>query len=161
MIDVVIDNSIYIVVSLIVGVLVGIVVENYRLKHSLKIEKINRLAPHLEICSPMIEKILEDSGYALKILNRGQTEGEDLILQNKKIIQRLTVFQEWYELFQNRGMKFELESVNKELQERLVGLFNIAILSIKHGETYVSQNLKQIHDNANISNQKLQVILKA
>lgn len=159
--QILIDNILQIIGGAIIGgILVGMIIENVRLKHSLKIEKIKRLAPDLEACCPIVEKIYEDSAYAIKILNRGQDEGHALDSQNQKVLDGLKLFQDWYMLFQEKGMKYELESVNIELNDRLAGLFTYARLSIKHGISYVSQNLKQINESAHVGNEKLKVVLQ-
>jgi len=147
------------VASFLGGILVGALIEHWRFKRALEVERVKRLAPLLETCCPIIERIFVDSEYALNVLNRGGEADVHLDSQIDKVFGGLQQFQDWHSLLEQKGMKYELEKVDTELHDRLAGLFTFARLANKHGADYISQNLSGIQDSARLSKSKLKRVL--
>lgn len=140
-------------VAVVSGIIVGVVVERFRLRNILKIEKIKRLAPYVEAASPLVTRIDEHAEFATKMLHgSGEHEPSAQITKLKSV---LIQFVEWYSQFEQRGMRPELESIDRELYDHLTGLFNLARFCSLYGDTYLSQNLDRIREATNGTKSRL------
>jgi len=145
-----------VLISLVGGLIGGYVIEHYRLKHELKIEKIRRLAPYLEQVYPTMKNLNVDSTYAIELQQRGS---EDLPLL-EKLCKELTEFGSWYRVFKQNGMEPELESLDGNLYRLLLGVFTYSQLSAKYGTTYISQRLDPFHKICLKGRESLEKLLK-
>lgn len=121
------------------GVVVGYFIQVIRYKHTLRVEKIKRLAPYLELAYPTIDRLAQDGVYALKVQERkDQKEIESILV---KLIDGLDQYHIWYLQYQENGLKPELLSVNETLDAYLNGLFVYAQMNKRHGKIYIHQRL--------------------
>jgi hypothetical protein len=128
--------------GLLSGIFIGYFLEYVRFKYSLKIEKIRRLSPFLESIFPIFEKIASYSVHAKNI--RNWNDENEL---NRTVDVLRSEIDEWHALylqFQQDGLKPELEAVNSELYAELNGMFVIAQMSRRYGESYILQNIEEI-----------------
>lgn len=125
-------------IGLMSGILIGWFGQWLRFRYSLKVEKIKRLAPHLESAYPIVEKLYLDSKYA----NQVQPQSDQLAL--KQVVNRIAVslkeYHNWFENFRESGMCPQFESLDNELYGRFAGLQNFASLSLQMGADYIQQN---------------------
>lgn len=139
--------------SFILGIFSGVIIHHFQFKYSLKIEKIKRLAPHLEAISPIIEKLVQDSEYAKMIQMRDEEDEFNRVLEN--IAVSLEEYGIWYHRFTTSGMIPELESIDSELLARLNGVYAFVRLNKLHGVQYLSQNVKVFAEHCGKCNIKL------
>jgi hypothetical protein len=91
----------------------------------LRIEKIKRLAPHLEDVFDIIDTLNQDIEYFKKIRDRSdKKEEKDL---TSKICGRLNKFCAWYVKLRGNGLVPELRSINEGLHNYLNGLSVLAM----------------------------------
>lgn len=138
------------------GLIGGFVIEHYRLKHVLKVEKIKRLAPYLEQVYPIIRDLTIDSAYAIELQQRGD---KNLPLL-KKLCKCLKEFGSWYRVFRQNGMEPELESLDRDLCRLLSGVFVYSQLSAKYGTSYIFQRLERFHSVCLKGRESLEKLLK-
>jgi hypothetical protein len=143
--------------GLVGGFIVGYLLEHKRFKHSLKIEKIKRLSPHLESAFPILEKLDQDSDYATRIQQRDDENEFNRITD--RLCSEMEEFYAWYLQFQEDGLKPELQSVNRLLCAYLDGMFVFAKMSIRYRESYISQKTKEISDLSNKCKRELELQL--
>jgi len=131
-------DPIEILFSFLGGVFTGWLIQYVVFKNALKIEKIKRLSPRLELGYPIVEKLSLDATYVRGInVNDDQTHFTAILDRIKK---GLNTYQEWYNGFREEGMFPELESVNSYLLGLLNGLFQYSNLCKLHGTQYISEN---------------------
>lgn len=135
------------------GLATGIAVQYFWFKYASRIEKMKRLSPYLESVYPIVEKLNQDSEYALKV--HFQEEEEHLTLVLKKIATSLEEYAIWFAQFKENGMIPELESLNVDLSRRFIGLFTYARLGNKHGLEYLSQRVQRLAGYCSICQQRL------
>jgi hypothetical protein len=75
--------------------------------------------------------------------------------QITKLKLALIQFVQWYSQFEQRGMRPELESIDRELYDHLTGLFNLARFGSQYGDAYLSQNLDRIGEASNTTKSRL------
>ena len=132
--------------GLLSGVIVGYIVEHYRLKNELKVERIKRLTPHVEIVHPIIEELCDDVIYFQKAqMRKGYSEDPSFI---KKIGIAFDKYETWYIQFQSDGLKPELSATRKQLFNLLNGLFVHSRMSRKYGQDYVLREINEISTSA-------------
>jgi len=124
------------------GIVVGYVIQLVRYKHDLRVEKIKRLAPHLELAYPIVDRSSQDSEYTVGIQNRKDEKQMDAMLE--KLTADLSEYHFWYTRYQENGLKPELRSVNEILDAYLNGLFVYSQLSKMHGKSYIHQRLSDL-----------------
>jgi len=149
-----------VLIASFLSLIVGIIIERKRSKNSLKLERLKRLAPQLEICCPIVDKIYEDSLYTVRILERGENLDSNFDSQIDKVHIGLQQFLDWHSVFEQKGMKYTLESFDTEAHDWLTGLSTYASLANKHGKDYISTNLKEINKSSKMIADKLRTILK-
>lgn len=138
------------------GLLVGVVIERFRLKHELRVQKIKRVAPLLEILSPTVKNLAIDSKYAVELQ---QTNREDpSVLQ--RLCEELKEFETWYNDFRQKGMEVELESLDVLLYRSLLGVFVYARYTAKYGVHYIAQRLNSFHRICQIARESLENLLR-
>lgn len=126
--------------GLIVGIVVGLIIEHIRLKNALKIERIKRLAPHLELVHPVLERIQEDGAY-LKVIQTRDDDFQELV---RKICEGFEEYRTWYKVFRENGLKPELEHSSKYLYALINGVFVHAQMADKYGIQHILSNIKEI-----------------
>ncbi len=130
------------------GVAVGYVVEHYHFKNGLKMERIKRLMPYIEVVHPIVEELRDDLAYLQKTQMR--TEGEEDSNFMQKICRTLDKYLSWYTQFQSNGLKPELAATNKELLTYINGLSVHSRMTKKYGQDYVLREINQISKSARI-----------
>ena len=135
-------DTVELVVSFLSGIVSGLIIQNIRFKHSLRMGKINRLLPYLEYAYPIVERLNQYSGYAAR------TQLQDDEIERKDVFARVTSaldeYAEWFNALKEDGMIPELDSVDKKLLNYLSGLFIYARLCQLHGSVYLSQELQNL-----------------
>lgn len=137
------------------GLAAGFILEHYRLKHELKVEKIKRVAPYLEQVSPTIKNLAIDSEYAVELQKRGCED--QFLLQ--RLCKGLKEFESWYTIIRQNGLEIELESLNITLSRSLLGIVTYAQLTSKYGVDYISQRLNSFHERCLIARKSLESLL--
>lgn len=140
-------------VGFISGLVIGILVQYARFRYSSKIEKMKRLSPYLESAYPIVEKLNQDSRYASDI--QLQDDEAHLTMVLKKVVISLEAYTDWFTKFREDGMVPELESLNRDLSNRFVGLFTYARLYRQHGLEYISQRMQRLANYCTICKQQL------
>jgi len=131
--------------GLIVGIVVGFIVEHIRLKNMLKIERIKRLAPHLELVHPVLERMYQDVEY-LKIIQSRNDDFKDLA---QKTCQGFEEYQTWYKVFRENGLKPELEHSSRFLYALINGVFVHSQMVGKYGIQHALANIEDILEKVN------------
>jgi hypothetical protein len=139
--------------GIVSGIIVGVIVEHFRLRHTLRVEKIKRLAPHLEAATPLVTRIDEHAEFAMRMIHA--SGGHDPSVQITNLKSALNQYVDWYSQFQEKGMRPELESIDRELYDRMTGLFNLSRFSSSYGDAYVSQNVEAFHKGSSAIRSKL------
>ena len=142
-------------VGLATGLSTGILVEHQRLKHALRVEKTNRLAPHLEAASSVVFKIEENTDFVLRMLHSSGYVEQEALPHISKLKSAFEQYVSWYLQFQEKGMRPELESVDRELYDHLTGLFNMGRQVSRHQDDYISQNIETISQASRIAKSRL------
>lgn len=132
----------------IIGAIVAIGVEEWRFRHSTKIEIIKRLAPYLEKAFPVCRNLCTDAKYAEEILSRGYSSPE-LSNVRKKVATSLEAFRCWYARLCADGMIPEFEALDDQLATYALGLFNLSNKCREHGIDYVAQRMSSIVTSSN------------
>ena len=145
--------------GLISGVVVGYVIEHYRLKNGLKIERIKRLMPHIEVVHPIVEELRDDLAYLQKTQTRTESEDDPNFMQ--KICRTLDKYGAWYTQFQSNGLKPELGATNKELFAYLNGLSVHSKMAKKYGQDYVLREINQISKSARVCVSMIEQFLRS
>jgi len=128
------------VTGVVVGIVVGFLIERQRLKNMLKIERIKRLAPHMELLHPVLERISEDVGY-LKIIQSRDDDPKDF---TQKACQGFEEYRTWYKIFKENGLKPELEHSSESLYALINGVFVHAQMVHKYGAQHVLANIEDV-----------------
>jgi len=123
------------------GIVTGLAIEYFRFKHSLKVEKIKRLSPYLESAYPLVEKLSNDTGYAVNAQLDDDDECSRIL---KKVAVSIEEYSRWFVQFRTDGMMPELDSIDPDLLSRFVGMFSYARLCREHGLEYLSQNIQRL-----------------
>jgi archaellum component FlaC len=131
--------------GLVVGTVVGFIVEHLRLKNMLKIERVKRLAPQLELVHPVLEKICDDVSYLRAIQSRND-DFEDL---TRKTCQSFEEYQSWYNTFRENGLKPQLEHSSKDLYALINGVSVHAQMVTKYGVQHLLANIEDISKKVN------------
>ena len=126
--------------GIVVGIVVGLIVEHTRLKNTLKIERIKRLAPQLELVHPVLERIQEDGKY-LRVIQSRDDDFKELV---SKICQSFEEYRTWYKVFRENGLKPELEHSSKYLYALINGIFVHAQMTEKYGIQHILSNIEGI-----------------
>ena len=133
--------------GLLSGVIVGWIVEHYRLKNSLKVERIKRLTPYIEMVHPIIEELCDDISYFKKTQFRKMNEeNQNFVIRISKAFDKYGL---WYEQFQSNGFKPELGATSKLLLYSINGLFAHSQMSKKYGEDHILREIDEIFDSLN------------
>jgi hypothetical protein len=128
--------------GLLSGLLVGYVVEHYRLRNGLRIERMKRLTPHIEMVHPIIEELCDDASYFQKShLRTDGSEEQNLAI---KIGVTFDKYGTWYQHFQSNGLKPELAATSKSLFALLSGLFVHSTMTKKYGKDYIYREIDEI-----------------
>jgi hypothetical protein len=119
------------------GLISGLVVQRKKFNDDQKTAKISRLFPFLEHAYPIVERLRNHSNYAHEVLH------DDFDFKNAigSVTDSLDEYFLWFDSFKEEGMIRELDSINSELLDHLVGLANYASQKNRHGNTYISQNI--------------------
>lgn len=128
------------ITGIVVGIVVGFWIERRRLKNMLKIERIKRLVPHMELVHPVLERISEDVGY-LKIMQSRDDDPKDFA---QRTCQSFEEYRTWYKVFKENGLKPELEHSSKSLYALINGVFVHAQMVNKYGAQHVLANIEDI-----------------
>lgn len=135
------------------GVFTGLLIQYVVFKNTLKVEKIKRLSPRLELGYPIVEKLSLDATYVSGItVNDDQPHFMAILDRIKK---GLNTYQKWYMGFRQEGMFPELESVNSDLLGLLNGLFQYSNLCKLHGTQYLSENCQSFNKHCEETKQML------
>lgn len=126
--------------GLTTGVISGLAIQWKRFKDNLKMEKIKRLLPYLEHAYPIVERLKQHSDYANNI--QLQNNDDDLNEVLGRVYTSLDEFEIWFTGFKEDGLIRELDSIDKDLLNHFVGLFNYASQNRRHGPAYISQRIE-------------------
>jgi hypothetical protein len=143
--------------GLLSGVAVGWVVERYRLKNSLKVERMKRLTPQIEIIHPIVEELCADVDYFAKRQLRLPDGEDDSILE--KIITYFAKYNAWYLGFQSKGFKPELGATSKPLLNRLTAIFAYSLRIRKYGGQYLLNEIDEISESLKASQSLIEQFL--
>ena len=135
-------NPIDIFIGFISGIFTGIIIQYVRFRYTSRIEKMKRLSRYLESAFPIVEKLTQDSRYAVNIHLEDDQTHLSIIL--KKIALSFREYANWFTSFRADGMVPELESLNDVLSSRFYGLFAYSRLGRQHGVEYISQQIQDL-----------------
>ena len=119
------------------GLISGLLVQRKKFKDDQKTAKITRLFPFMEHAYPIIERLKNHSNYAHEV-QHNDVDFNNVIVSLEKCLDEFDV---WFNSFKEEGMIRELDSVNRELLNHLVGLSIFASQKRRHGIPYISQNI--------------------
>lgn len=136
------DILVGLIPGLFSGLVAGIIVERYRLKNELRIQRFKTLAPRLNQAHPIIEVLSDDLQYYQKSLTRNSIAQDDE--NSKKILNDFDLFNVWYSDFQQNGLKPLLEAENKDLFALMNGLFVYSKMSKKHGPGFIASQITEM-----------------
>jgi hypothetical protein len=140
------------------GILVGYIVEHFRLRNAQRLEKLKRLTPHIEVVHPIVEELSDDVAYFQKTQLRNDSLGEHAFTSH--ILNSFDKYGTWYENFLSNGYRTELESVNKWLSLSLYGLFVHSRMVKKYGEDHVFREIFSIKKSLDESRVFIEKFLK-
>lgn len=141
------------------GIVVGVIANMLRNRHDMNMEKRKRLSPYMEAAYPIVEKLDQDCAYARQIVNHGDEEEIDDMLD--KLASGLELYNDWYLEYQEDGLKPELMPINENLHSCLNGLFVFSQMNKKYGNGYVHERLSVLSDRLHLSQVEIDRFLKS
>lgn len=129
--------------SLFFGILIGVIVEHFRFKNNIIIERIKILSPILCEAYPIIERIVEDTNYALNVRQRNKKK--DYLNSIKTIIQDLDEYKKWDEKYREAGIELYLRNYQK-LNDSLNKMRIYSITAHIQDDNYIITILDELYD---------------
>lgn len=129
--------------TLITGLIVGRILEHYRFKHDLQIERIKIVSPILSEVYPIIEKIEGDVNYALDLRQRNDKNRFKPLIET--IFHDLKEYRLWDEKYRESGLKLNLRHFSKGLNESLDAMRIYAINAKLQGKSYILGILEEMY----------------
>lgn len=126
----------------IIGLSIGIIVEHYRFKHNIQIERIKTLSPLLSEVRPIIEKIVGDANYAFNL--RQRNDKNKFMISIEDIFHALEEYKMWDEKYREAGLKsnsIHFKGLNKSLDAMRIYAINTNL----QGKNYIFGILEEMH----------------
>ena len=92
----------------------------------------------MEHAYPIVERLKEHTEYASKI-QENDADFNNVIL---RIMNSLDEYELWFTSLKEEGMIRELDSIDGDLLNHLVGLSSFVNQRRRHGQPYISQNIE-------------------
>ena len=124
------------------GLLIGYLVQRKKFHDDLKLDKIRRLMPYVEVFHPIFESLVIDVRHGQKLIEKN--DSTELTHYLDRILADFDSFGSWYADFADKGLKPQMESLNYNLLSGLNGT-NVYYQLVKtHGTRYIFENINEI-----------------
>jgi hypothetical protein len=139
-----ISNSLLVpLFTFVTGLIIGIIVEYLRFKHTIQIERIKTLSPILCEVYPITEKIVGDTNYALNL--RQRNDKNEFMSFIETLFRDLEEYRMWDEKYREAGLKLILRHFSKGLNESFDAMRIYAISTNLQGKNHISGILEEMH----------------
>lgn len=146
-------------VSFILGLISGLVIQRVKFQYDRRLDKIRRLMPYVEIVHPVFESLAINMEHGQKLIEKN--DSEELARYLDRMVKDFESFGSWFVDFAEKGMKPELESLNYNLLSGLSGA-NVYFQMVKnHGTRYILENMNEIKQSLGKTEQLLNEFLKS
>jgi hypothetical protein len=147
-----------VLVGFIFGLFSGLLIQRKKFRDDLKLDKIRRLMPYIEVFHPTFESLVINVKHCQKLIEKN--DSTELTRYLNRIYADFESFGSWFVDFANRGLKPELESIDYSLLLGLNGANVYFQLAKNHGTRYVLENINEIERSLGKTKQLLDEFLK-
>ena len=146
------------ILDLIVGFIIGMIVQSKKFSHDLQLDKIRRLTPHMEKIHPICETLITNIEHAIALLDSSDQEEFNRYLERTQ--NGLYDYGVWFESLSSEGLKPELQSLDYNLYASLYGIFVYYKMAKNEGRLFLQQQMKTVTKDLKRTQRYLENFLK-